>query len=1443
MRNSKRNGFIKSLTSVIAVVLMLALMLTGCTDKEAQSLANTAQGVADKAQTSADEANKNATSAQDKAESNLAQLTELEKLVMSLPDSEAVATAIANALADYVKGDGALAKDSIVTYEEVNSLLAQYVTAQALEEKLTGVGTDLATLKTKIEEELGKAINKNADDIKTVNAWINGAAATIVASNEFKTAINTALSDYITKTVFDEGIKSVNDKIAALQKLLVGANYDVTSAENLIGQINEDLADLTTKLAAVEAKVDVELKVSEAIAAAKVELESAIKNKYLAATEFIIENDYKFDDLLEEYEAKKNIYNEETYNALIKNINDNRVRFRRSLVVDCGQEHDGDRCCAVKILETVTSASAEQINLAQALAAALDEVHYVNGYVVIEDLTGKDEKSSKTGLAKAKSIIETINAQMTATEIVEYVNSYNDASTGKVRDLKEEVDVLSAEVAKLEAIKTYAADNVITRFTAISNYDATAKNFASIKVDMAKKYLDVDSKRDTLEAEKLLADQALAAYIETQFANDDENPNIERLVTAAAWEQYRAAGTRIGELQMLDAAVTAYVAEISELLTAKAYNVDAGKANYLYSDYETLKALADEVAEWLETYVSVEANYADVITNYNDDTTDTTEDLDLVYAVAYAKAMTDKFTAAHAENGLVDDIDDVLDDDISIDNYDKFMEVYEAYETWKTGVDQKNVEAIIDYVEVATLSEDGRLAQFEGLKLAYDALKKAQEDVVAINKKISDLVALKNNNSLTINTMSVTTTGIRAVRNDIVEWLNAGQIAVPAQETPDLLVKWILKANTGRNDIVYKVDATPIDANWEMLDSEGFLSVLTAYDAIVANVIGEARTDILPLIENIEDSEYFEDYILYLYDDIKNAMIAYTGWVGKYNVEAADLAEYDFGETYTEVTGIIAAQLIALLETDKRLEDTIDAAQADYAEFETLLEEALADSYTVGIMANKIPEAYKKASDWYNEYINATLGFNATIEAYEDILVKKDYEDIVDKYEDYEKLVGDALEDYKVFKDRLDTITVGDYNVYDAAFIQTLVVGNNETLMGAYLLNVISTMSKYGVSGEQTELLATFQSANMDARFKTDADGGVNMVALLEKLSKIYGGPSNVDSYEYFINQLVAEAEGIRNSFDAKFTAPYIVSIYSRKDLKPFRDAYNAWATKCGMTKDTAAYAVDGINGQIAEYIDLLNDINDMDEAIEILEGQKNNETADVIALINGLASIGGADKVTTLNRTQIMTAYKAYNAWYTGDFNKDGDFAEADVYKINLAVTDMYVISAGLKETLDAYYNALDALDDKIDAVEGIVDAIPDDITDRAAYEKAINDANKALDEYYAANGGNTDGIDATVAGAVAEAEMKLAIYDAMAEATAKGLTTDQLEALEAELEAAFKSFNDTFYAESTNPNAPINQFENNKADTYKAIAVNFDLHIEKDILTKTAYQPVVTP
>ena len=60
MRNSKRNGFIKSLTTVIAVVLMLALMLTGCTDKDAQSLANKAQSAADKAQTDANTANDNA---------------------------------------------------------------------------------------------------------------------------------------------------------------------------------------------------------------------------------------------------------------------------------------------------------------------------------------------------------------------------------------------------------------------------------------------------------------------------------------------------------------------------------------------------------------------------------------------------------------------------------------------------------------------------------------------------------------------------------------------------------------------------------------------------------------------------------------------------------------------------------------------------------------------------------------------------------------------------------------------------------------------------------------------------------------------------------------------------------------------------------------------------------------------------------------------------------------------------------------------------------------------------------------------------------------------------------------------------------------------------------------------------------------------------------------
>ena len=1426
MRNSKRNGFIKSLTSVIAVVLMLALMLTGCTDKEAQSLANTAQGVADKAQTSADEANKNATSAQDKAESNLAKLTELEKLVMSLPDSEAVATAIANALADYVKGDGALAKDSIVTYEEVKSLLAQYVTAQALEEKLTGVGTDLATLKTKIEEELGKAINKNADDIKTVNAWINGAAATIVASNEFKTAINTALSDYITKTVFDEGIKSVNDKIAALQKLLVGANYDVTSAENLIGQINEDLADLTTKLAAVEAKVDVELKVSEAIAAAKVELESAIKNKYLAATEFIIENDYKFDDLLEEYEAKKNIYNEETYNALIKNINDNRVRFRRSLVVDCGQEHDGDRCCAVKILETVTSASAEQINLAQALAAALDEVQYVNGYVVIEDLSGSEyaDKNSKTGLEKANSILETINAQMTAEEFVEYVNSYNDASTGKVRDLKEEVDVLSAEVAKLEAIKTYAAANVITKFTAISNYDATAKNFASIKVDMAKKYLGVDSNRDTLEAEKLVADQARDRYVASQFGYDDDNPNIERLITAAAWEQYYAANTRINELQALDAKVADYVTKITTAL-ANAYDIDAGAgtAHYLYNEYGALNNLKIEIDGWIAANFSSADNAADVITNYDDDATATTNDLDLVAAVAYAKAMTEKFTVAHKENdGLVAKIDAILAKDISIKFLDEYNTAYDEFQTWKTGVDDKNVEAIINYVEVATLSAEGRLAQFEALKAKYDALKTAQENIDDVNGMIADLVALMNNGKLNINSMGMED-GIREVRNEIVKWLNAGQIAVPdATDANKILVDWIKKSKVA-TDVPYEVDASYVAANWNMLDSDEFISVINAYNAIAKKALDAAT--ISPDAENF--AEFAEDFpyggpvyliglinttdgkILYQKDAIDKAIEAYSAWIRVFEVGVVHLETLDLGESYD--SDLIYDNVNKMVNANTLYNETLNAAKAAHDLFKDALASAIAGKATV--QAADIPTAYKAATEWANKYTDTTRGFNDAINAL-DLLTGTEYTTIQSLYEQYEKLVAEAIKDAEAVKNAyapLDPMTVYSYGA----------IADFSAALGDWARKYEITLNK--------DLFYT--NANLDARLKGVVDGvGIDMV--------VYNCVDDLKGeYFDFIEEVIAKYESdVKDMYDYVNADEYVFTIYSGEDVAKLREVYNKWADFAGLKDYTADAYTAAINDKtVAGYKAVAAFVKASEDKVLKLENDKKAETTAVQAVIDKLAELD-ADatkagiQLTTQNRATVEAARKLYEQWLKGDFNHN-DIVDADetfkdlgiyvVYKIE-SHKNNYVVNIAKLLECEA---ALDAIDDLIVDVDDAIAALEDGAT-----QNEIDAVKKALEDLAAANGGAFNGaVSFETMVTIEQAEMALAYDVALTDAAAKEaeLGATAYAALVKQLKDTYDTYTNELLSSASTKAA----FESGDDDAYEIFSTNCKEALTADI------------
>ena len=90
MRNSHKNGLLKSLTTIILVVLACALTLTGCSDKTARELANQALTAAQNAQNAADKAQTSAGNAQDKADNAQNSADSNKNVIDSLPDSDRI---------------------------------------------------------------------------------------------------------------------------------------------------------------------------------------------------------------------------------------------------------------------------------------------------------------------------------------------------------------------------------------------------------------------------------------------------------------------------------------------------------------------------------------------------------------------------------------------------------------------------------------------------------------------------------------------------------------------------------------------------------------------------------------------------------------------------------------------------------------------------------------------------------------------------------------------------------------------------------------------------------------------------------------------------------------------------------------------------------------------------------------------------------------------------------------------------------------------------------------------------------------------------------------------------------------------------------------------------------------------------------------------------------
>lgn len=267
LTNNKKSIFAKSIAMIMAVLMVLAVCLTGCADKEAQAAANTAQTTATEAKTLAEEVKasladylksadavtvEKVNAAIDAALAGYAKTADLADFVKS-----GELTALSNKLSEYIKGaevDG-----------KITTALAAYVKS-----------ADLATVEANLKASY-EAADKAAKDaiMNTLNGYVkaeNLAAAKTelqelfaTADGALKTEVMNALAGYIDPNELAAAKTELNNALAAADAALK-AEIEATlagyvEADELAAVVADleaavgSIADLEVQLEAVEAEI------------------------------------------------------------------------------------------------------------------------------------------------------------------------------------------------------------------------------------------------------------------------------------------------------------------------------------------------------------------------------------------------------------------------------------------------------------------------------------------------------------------------------------------------------------------------------------------------------------------------------------------------------------------------------------------------------------------------------------------------------------------------------------------------------------------------------------------------------------------------------------------------------------------------------------------------------------------------------------------------------------------------------------------------------------------------------------------------------------------------------------------------------------------------------------------------------------------------------------
>ena len=988
MRNSHKNGLLKSLTAMFIVVLAVALTLTGCSDKTARELANqaltaaqNAQNAADKAQTSANAAQDKADGAQDSADAN-------KNTIDSLPDSEAVAKVVQDVLNKYVKGAD-LAEDSIITMgeletflasDEVSNLLAQYATIEAL--------ADYA----------------KAADLTALTQQFTAAQQQITA----------AMGNYVEKTAYQTQVKAIEDLTKALNDAI-----DVMATDTELEKA------LTAAAAKYYSKEEIDIKFANIdFDALKAELNANAKEfvldsevQYEAATVEAIKAINEINEKLAAYATIKNTFDEAEYDKMVAKYEETKLLLLRAQRVDSLKDENGDVIVkGVKdiVAEAEKFVDEEVDNLGRELYNAIAAVKEPL-LVPVAHITN-DEYVSLDQINACWAIINQAKDQ-----IGEGTDAYELVMTVNGEYLPDAVDVLQAAYDNLVAAKDDAngegADKLINSILAIPAY-------ADLTVDMT------DARIAFKSAVLKVSQITYAEWIEHYFANDGENVNIERILGGAiseadgapsVYNYYIDALAKVAALEKLDEEAAALNQEIFDTLTGKGWYINS---YILYSDYETIDALNTKVAEWIKTNNVKTATV--VLPNYDDLTA-----ADGAYA--YAKRMNDAYVKANEADGLIAKLDEALALDLVLKSEEKINAAYNALNAWvaEFTVDAANKTAIITD------------AKINGIAAAYErmiVLNNAKANVGAINEKIAALVKVDGENK-TFNGNINSMPAIREIRNLIVTWLNTYNV-VPAAATEGALANWIANANAEAGDVVLAVTGDYLADNYNMIKHADLDFAIAEYNKIVADAIADAKANVIPKIDAINADD---PKMLYQFKNIMNALNAYYAWVVKYNVIDPDITHLDFGEgdAGQEAEDILVPNYLALMNAYAKYLDVAKAASDQYLADKAAYD-ALAALTTITVKDGAVVKAaFNKATAWKNTYLGETGTWNDVILAIiedvksEDILAEATYTAAVEANTAYETLVTTAVTEGEAIKTELAGIAVNVYNGDKIAKIAT----------------------------------------------------------------------------------------------------------------------------------------------------------------------------------------------------------------------------------------------------------------------------------------------------------------------------------------------------------------------------------------------------------------------